>query len=292
MISEILHKDILAAVIVLYNPDDSTVGNIASYIDHVSHLYVIDNTEKPSEDLTKAILQLSTNITYYPLGGNLGIATALNKGSELAYNNGYKWALTMDQDSCFENGDFFSGVFGKAYNDVAIIAASYNAIHFMPRKSPYTDLTEVSFVITSGNILNLDAWKLLGGFCDKMFIDEVDNEFCIRAANSGFKILTTNRIYLRHKLGESFKVKHFITGRELVLTRHSPVRVYYTTRNNLFIWRRLLFSNTRFVANRIRNVLTLIFKVAVYFPDKKTYFKYIRKAIVHSLKGRYGKFAG
>jgi rhamnosyltransferase len=154
----------------------------------------------------------------------------------------------------------------------------------------YAGLLEVGFVITSGNILNLAASQLAGCFIDKMFIDEVDNEFCIRAGNKGFKILASETIFLSHKLGDGFHVKHFLTGRPLVLTKHSPLRVYYTVRNNLYIWPRFLFGNFRFVANRIRNILTLVFKIAVYFPEKRTYFKYIAKAFAHSLKGRYGKF--
>jgi rhamnosyltransferase len=217
---------------------------------------------------------------------------ALNAGVISAGNDGYKWILTMDQDSHFENGDFFSSVLDISYVDAAIIAASYTDVFYRPKPSAYPGLTEVAFVITSGNILNIAAWRIAGGFIDKMFIDEVDNEFCIRARNMGFKILATNPIYLHHKLGEGLSARHFLTRKEIVLTRHSPLRVYYTVRNNLYIWRKFVFSDFGFVANRARNIATLLVKITLYFPEKKAYLRFIAKAVKDSTKGRYGKFSG
>jgi len=292
MTEDSLQKDSLAAVVVLYNPDSSTIANIATYVNEVSHLYIVDNSEMPDGALISALLKLSGHISYHPFSENKGIAMALNAGVILAGNDGYKWILTMDQDSHFKNRDFFSSILGATYTDVAIIAASYNNIHSRPQPSAYPGLTEVAFVITSGNILNITAWRIAGGFIDKMFIDEVDNEFCIRARNMGFKILATNQIYLHHKLGEGLSARHFLTRKEIVLTKHSPLRVYYTVRNNLYIWRKFAFSDFAFVANRTRNIATLLVKIMLYFPDKKAYFSYVGKAIRDSSKGRYGKFSG
>jgi rhamnosyltransferase len=290
MTNDYLEKDNLAGVIILYKPDDSVLVNISSYNASLSHLYIIDNSETPNEELIAIMLNISDNITYHPFGDNLGIATALNYGCNLAQKDGFKWILTMDQDSYFENHSFFESVFNNNYNSVAIIAASYNHIYFKPHTSAYPGLLSVGFAITSGNILNVNAWQLTGGFIDKLFIDEVDTEFCIRAGNKGFKILATKDIYLLHKLGEGLKVKHFLTGNELIVTMHSPLRVYYIVRNNLYLWRKFVFTNFSFVANRVRNLLTQIFKINLYFPEKKTYKRFITKAIGDAFKGKYGKF--
>jgi len=220
----------------------------------------------------------------------MGIAAALNKGCDLAFQNKYDWILTMDQDSQFEGSDFFNEVFNRRYTDTAIIAASYNNLYINVRPSEYPSFIDVAFVITSGNILNLKIWQNIGQFIDKLFIDEVDNEFCVRAINNGFRILVSNKIYLKHKLGEGLKVKHFLTGKEIVLTRHSPIRVYYTVRNNLYIWRKFMFSNFGFVLNRVKNILYLVGKILLYFPDKKEYLHYISMGIIDALRGKYGKF--
>ena len=289
MINGYLSKSVLAGMVVLYNPESSVINNIASYIVHVDHLYIIDNSECPDSELLKSIFKISNNISYHCCNENLGIATALNLGCNFAINAGYKWILTMDQDSLFDNTDFFTCVFNKFYIDTAIIAASYNSVFLNPRPSIFKDFLEVDFVITSGNILNLDAWKLLSGFVEKLFIDEVDNEFCIRAKNKRLKVLTTTNICLIHNLGDELIVKRNFTGKSSTLTKHSPLRVYYMVRNNFYIWRKFLFSNTRFVFNRIVNMILLILKIQLHFSNKLTYIRYILKAIKDSYNGNYGK---
>jgi len=37
----------IAAVVVLYRPDDTALGNIRETVAQVDHVYVIDNTEEP-----------------------------------------------------------------------------------------------------------------------------------------------------------------------------------------------------------------------------------------------------
>jgi rhamnosyltransferase len=140
-------------------------------------------------------------------------------------------------------------------------------------------------------VLNLAAWLKLGGFADKLFIDEVDNEFCIRAGLNGYKILTTKKIFLRHHLGDDVMVRHFITGQKRKVSKHSPLRVYYVVRNNLYIWRKYAFSAPAFVINRIRNMIAQVFKIFLYFPDKRNYLRVMFKAVKHAFTGRYGKYA-
>ena len=291
MVSGYLDKESLCGVVVIYNPDDTIVANISSYINELSHLYLVDNSEEANAGLIRQICAISDKISYNALGQNKGIATALNKGCELGVNNGYQWILTMDQDSFFESGEFFDSIFGTTYPGVAIIAASYNSIYFKPAQSSYAGLIEIGFAITSGNVLNLAAWLKLGGFADKLFIDEVDNEFCIRAGLNGYKILTTNKIFLRHHLGDDVMIRHWITRQTRKVSKHSPLRVYYVVRNNLYIWRKYAFSAPAFVINRMRNLAAQIFKIFLYFPDKKNYLRVMLKAVKHACSGRYGKYA-
>jgi len=286
-----LDKQNLCGVVVIYNPAENIDSNVISYINELSHLYVVDNSEKGNDVRKKQICAISDKISYHSFGENMGIAAALNEGCKLGVSEGYKWILTMDQDSFFDSGDFFAGVFGTAYPGVAIIAASYNTVHFKPAPSVYPGLLEIGFAITSGNLLNLDAWFKLGGFMDKLFIDEVDNEFCIRAGLNGYKILSTKNLFLRHHLGENVTVSHFITGHKRKVSKHSPLRVYYMVRNNLYLWRKFAFSAPAFVVNRIRNVVSQIFKIFLYFPDKRNYAGALFKAVKHAFTGRYGKFS-
>lgn len=55
--------------------------------------------------------------------------------------------------------------------------------------------------ITSGSLTNLDAWKAIGGFDEKLFIDLVDTEYDIRALMKGYCSYRINTVVLTHEIG-------------------------------------------------------------------------------------------
>ena len=85
-------------IIILYNPDiPLLLKNIAGSSAQVERLYLIDNTE--NNDRYAETLQTIANVSHITLGRNTGIAHALNEGCRLAFEAGFKWAVTLDQDS-------------------------------------------------------------------------------------------------------------------------------------------------------------------------------------------------
>ena len=92
------HAPRIAAVVVLYNPGDEVISNVASYLEQVEVLYAVDNSERPSPR-TAAALGGSPKVRYLPNNANLGVAGALNTGAEKAIAAGFDLLLTMDQDS-------------------------------------------------------------------------------------------------------------------------------------------------------------------------------------------------
>jgi rhamnosyltransferase len=90
----------IAGVVVLYNPDESVIGNINSYIKDLELLYVFDNSEVKNELIEK--LKKINKVKYFSVGKNVGIGFALNYVCDIAVKEGYDWLLTMDHDSYFE----------------------------------------------------------------------------------------------------------------------------------------------------------------------------------------------
>src|SRR5574344_968134 len=90
----------VVAVVVWYNPDEKNRVNITSYIPFVEKAYIIDNSENDNSKYLTDI-PLSERIVYIPNFNNYGIATAQNMACKKAYEEGYSWALLMDQDSYF-----------------------------------------------------------------------------------------------------------------------------------------------------------------------------------------------
>ncbi|MBO6101265.1 MAG: glycosyltransferase, partial [Spirochaetaceae bacterium] len=62
------------------------------------HIYIVDNSDIDNRELSEKI----TNSIYISNGKNLGIAEALNIGCSAAYNEGFEYCMTMDQDSVWD----------------------------------------------------------------------------------------------------------------------------------------------------------------------------------------------
>ena len=222
----------VAAVIVLYNPDDLVMGNINSYINQVDKLFVVDNSENINNNLAEKI-SLLDNAEYVYNKSNIGIAAALNLGAGKALNEGYDFLLTMDQDSKASSGmvEKLLKIINTS-DKIGIVAAE----HVNPdiQEEPKTKIIkEIVYTMTSGNLVNLSAYKEVGGYLEKLFIDHVDHEFCLRLNRYGFKIIKAFCAVVYHKVGTASKKKFF--NHYLYPTNHSPVRIYYRTRNRFFV---------------------------------------------------------
>lgn len=221
----------LAAVVTLYNPTDEDIKNIDTYIDDVDKLYIIDNTEGESN-----IDRIPSNkkIDYRFKNENVGVATALNIGAEEALKDGYKYLLTMDQDTSF-NSDTLKVLKADLENidmsKIAILTPWHSTKLKIDKPVKKYDLPDD--VMTSANILNLDIWKEIGGFKDWLFIDGVDIEYCLNVISHGYYILRNNSVEVEHNLGDLFYKK--IGHRTFLCTNHSAIRRYYIMRNYHYI---------------------------------------------------------
>ena len=102
--------------------------------------------------------------------------------------------------------------------------------------------------MTSGNLVNLDAFRQVGPFMDELFIDSVDHEYCIRLQINGYKVIQLNGVLLEHTLGERrkhlfiyplnfFKKNKSIVSYKIV-NNHNYIRKYYMVRNRLYVSRK------------------------------------------------------
>ena len=278
-------KHRIAGVVVLYRPDAAVTANISSYLDQVERLYVVDNSSDASFGAN--VETLGEKAVYLPNFKNLGIATALNIGAKKADGEGYGLLLTLDQDSradsqmvdnmlrCLERPDG-----GK----VGIVAPHHDT--GTGRKFSGGACLEVMTPMTSGCLLNLSAYREVGPFLDKLFIDFVDNEYCLRLRRFGFAVLRANQALLWHRVGETKKYGPFIA------THHSPLRRYYKTRNRFWVFREYfkdfpghcLFDLVRF-AKEIASIL-------IFEREKKTKLMMILKGARDFVWGRLGPFEG
>lgn len=227
-----MEKIELAGVVTLYNPLDEDIKNINSYINDIDILYVIDNSEGHDN---KNRLPKNKKIKYYFENENKGVGYSLNKGAKLALKDNYKYLLTMDQDTTFNPGVMkkLKEVIQKEdMSKIGIVTPWQETKMKITPVKEEIDYPET--IMTSGNILNLDVWKKVGGFKEWLFIDGIDIEYSFNIRMHGYKILRVNSVSINHNLGD-IKYK-YLFGKEYCLGNHNHLRRYYIMRNNHYIY--------------------------------------------------------
>ena len=234
----------IAGVVVLYNPDENVKKNIDSYINNLDILYVVDNSPEPNDN---AKYYKGKKIKYISNHGNKGIAYALNVGAKEAIKEKSEWLLTMDQDSSFKDdslskmigflkelktNNIMSSALNLKYDNLGVISALQRTRLNKDEKLKGIDYPLV--VMTSGNIINLDAYKKVGGFKYLLFIDAVDFEFCLNIKKHKYDIIQYNEAELNHNLG--YINEYNFLGKTVYVTNHSAIRRYYITRNRHYLY--------------------------------------------------------
>jgi rhamnosyltransferase len=102
--------------------------------------------------------------------------------------------------------------------------------------------------ITSGSIVRTDVFRRVGGFEEKLFIDCVDHEFCLRCRSHGLLVIEGRRQSMSHSLGETAVRK--LGSIPVPVSNHSATRRYYITRNQLEVSRKYLPDGFLLVLSR------------------------------------------
>jgi rhamnosyltransferase len=145
-------------------------------------------------------------------------------------------------------------------------------------------------VITSGSLLNLDAWRQVGPFREDFFIDEVDHEYAIRLRRSGWLVKVTRQVLMAHALG-SPRGRQF--GRwQPMISHHSALRRYYMVRNRVLLAREHIGFDPRFVISQLARSLRESATVVLFEPAKLSKLGAMARGLIDGLRGRAGRAAG
>lgn len=289
-------KGNICAVVVTYHPDAQFPKRVAKIIAQVSQIVIVDNHSSEQARQMLRTLTVNGKIELIENQFNLGIATALNQGVKRAIEMGYAWALILDQDSwpwpsmvATLAEIYYShpnkgevGIIGSNYMDpsteLPALACEDNVAYYL----------EVKTVITSGALLSLKLFKVIGPFRDDFFIDQVDHEYCLRLRSYGYKVIISCKPLMAHSIGSQTRHK-FLWKRQVYCSNHSPLRRYYITRNRLTLYRIYLFKEPRWVFRSFRAMLKETILIVLFEDQKTQKLKAIFLGIWHALIGRMGK---
>ncbi|MEN6414761.1 MAG: glycosyltransferase [Veillonellales bacterium] len=286
-----LKRESVCAIIISYDGGNTIIETINAIRDQVDYIIIIDNN---SNTWTKEVLRLFSddeNIEIIYNSDNFGIAYALNQGVLFSYQRGFKWVLTMDQDSIAEE-NMVSEMLNCALicqdNVVSIsptiVCNDEKSSEFFMTMSPKYE--ERLTVITSGNLVKTKMYEMIGGYNENLFIDSVDFDFCLRLQKSGYKIARCTTARLFHSLGRTEKMN--ILGINISIIVHSPLRKYYIMRNHIYMLKRYFVSFPIFCIKQHIGVLFLIIKIILFEKAKMQSLKYIFIGLFHGLNNRYG----
>ena len=285
----------LAGVVILYHPDVAkTLGNMASYANHVDKLFILDNSEPACFAGTEVFTHLNVPFEYMASGVNEGISKRLNQAAHKAIQEGFDFLLTMDQDSCFEIGAFEKY---KIFVKDSILEAKDKEpkiAQFGVNSDPqHIKISQQSLLtnnlITSGTILNLSIFQRVGNFDENLFIDFVDVEYSLRADYLGYQNILFPNVIMQHSLGFLKMGRSFKTFKKTPRILHAPIRVYYIVRNGWYLLFKVKHIHKEERKAILINHLKLLKNDFLYHDELAKVYGYALLGTFHFLINKMGK---
>ncbi len=280
----------ICGAVVTYNPDLGIRSRIPKILNNVEHIVVVDNHSEP--ETVECLRELSKSLHFDIIlnDHNVGIAGALNQCVKWASARDYKWILLFDQDS-IPLEDYSKNllsiydlcpdreriaVIGSAFFDVA------SGIPVYPRLLERNGFWSDTFsVITSGSLLSIPIYQRLGPFVNAFFMDQVDEEYCLRARARGFKILICLLPRLYHSIGTP--TRHRFLWQDIATSNYSPVRRYYIVRNRTSLLLRYGLKEPGWTLLAMWDSFRSAFGVLLYEKKRTTKIKMMLRGLCDGL---------
>jgi len=258
---------------VTYYPDLGLVDRIERVTKQVAQTVIVDNGS--SEAHIEQIRKIAIRWPLYMIlnATNEGIARALNAGAQWAASQGYRWILTLDQDTVVSPdmlGSMVETFRSCPYPDrLAVIGSNYRdkvTGRVLSEVIGSKSSTDIETVLTSGSLISIDAFEVIGGFRDEFFIDCVDHEYCLNARAHGFHIVLTPKPVMEHGIGHT--TEHRLLWKTVATSNHSPARQYFITRNTLIMAQEYIGKEPRWVLRYLWAWMKSILRMCL-FEEKR-----------------------
>ena len=298
-------KSKVASITVAYNPSPERLAEqLRALQGEVDEILVVDNgSESPVEGIPQLGGEAMRVLT---LPGNAGVARGFNVGVAAARELGAEYVLLLDDDSVPAPGMVAelvaacrqqSSIHGSQVaavgprvqdardpHDYPFIRLGWTHNRHVRCGTTPEELISCDFLISSGSLVPMSAFTVVGEFDEGLFIDSVDLEWCCRARARGLALYGVCAARLDHRLGDR---RHTVLNAfELVV--HSPERIYYMTRNRFLLYRRPYMP----LKWKLKDMLRWLAKFAatvLLIPPRIEYARMTWRAIRDAFGGRSGK---
>lgn len=290
-----INNNDICAVVTTFRPDDRLNDRVGLIQEQVGFVVIVDDGEYNDNisKLNKWFKDLKNVYVHHNIK-NLGVATSLNAGISIAKDHGYKWILTLDDDSLVSPNLVNRLINGlkniKLNKPIGLIGMSWAAPGAVIKSDHFPD--KVTYmgkrgIITSGSLFSMDTYDRVGPFRDEFYIDYVDYDYCLRARKQGFAIIKLDEIGFEHSLGRSNSFR--IMGLPIVVENHDAFRVYYGFRNSTVLVAEYLLSDTLYSIVVLIRQANKIIKILLFESSKSLKLTEAFRGIRDGLQRKLGK---
>jgi GT2 family glycosyltransferase len=211
-------------------------------------ILVIDNGS--ADDSAAIFKENQIDFRLLALPENLGFAAGINKGLQMALDEGYDYALMVNNDA-FAAPDMMAELLAEAAPDIGLLSPKIyyesepERIWFANgvRQSLTLDLRDtgqgeldgpqwkdsrdVDYLLGTCLLVNLPAVRQVGLLDERFFFYFEDLDWSLRLRQAGFRLRLAAKAHLLHRVAYS-------TGGE----EDSPLRRYHLAHSSVIFWRR------------------------------------------------------
>lgn len=284
-------RDGVEIVVPMFNPGPEAIGNLEAMV-RQAPVVAVDDGSSPAFSATLDAIASIEGVRLVRLGENRGIAAALNVGIRAALDRGVDYVVTFDQDT-HPSGDHVARV--CAVVGQALCVAGPGIAGGAPVDPAVRDATPspvaVHTLYQSGMAIPRRVIDAVGLMDEKLFIDSVDTDFCLRVRAVGGRVLALADLQTDHVLGAghtSFR-RVRVGPFTPVATFHSPDRRYYITRNLIWMLARHGRRERRWAFVTMRRSLGSTV-LAVTVEDRRiAKLRAVLDGVLDAMRGRSGR---
>jgi rhamnosyltransferase len=228
----------LPAALVLYNPDIALLDALLAAVDRDGRrIFIFVNG--PIAASADRLLTSLANAKIERSQENVGLGAGLNAVMTAAEGEGFAHILLFDQDSTPDSAmasallDRFVEL-DRPPHPLAALGprltppdeGNYVPIRYWRRRRALPG--SVDFLPTSGSLVSIAAWRIVGPFRSDYFIGGIDVEWGYRCWAHGFASVLADDIAMTHRWGHGNEAGQ---GAGAQILREDDKRIYYYVRN-------------------------------------------------------------
>ena len=298
----------VCAIFVCYFPDHVQLTRAVGVMrPQVGAVILIDNGADPQVRKWLEDEDKRGEITHIVMETNVGVAAGQNIGISWARQHDFSYVLIMDQDSVAA-----SDMVLRLMRTLTMLETAGRKVGAIGPKLLYTNTMEsfhfirlgltgnlvyspsdesepvlVDIIISSGTLIPLEVINTVGGMDESFFIDNVDMEWCFRAASFGFKLYGDIGAEMEHTLGDGVKRFWFLRWQEVIV--HKPLRLYFIMRNRVRLYSRS-YTPILWIMQDLFRICAKLIIFTMVVPPRRCNFVMMLRGLWDGLAGRGGSF--